>query len=450
MSDAGDRSGKPPFSTLRGPGGQPPPQPQQPQPPPPQFGAPQPYPPQPPPPQPYPPQPPPPPPQFGAPQPYPPQPPPPQLGAPQPYPPQPPPPQLGAPQPYPEAPAGIGFFGLSLKRAFRLDIHPDEVLPGERAALIKAGVTSVPVQAYLAWRRSLMLVIAIFMVPHVVLRAVEVFDIPKGQHDTITTLFILQWFVELLFTGILWLLLPRWTQWHSQRRALLFTYIGFFLVPFAIYLFPLRSLAPAGTSKIELLGIGIIGGVQAMLTLAPKAVSLMPGMLRASIAAKLLFPGASAPGWLMVMAAPIYALLVYVVLLMPYQLTGNGLFVLAVAGFIGAQIWLARSGYALARPLTPEQSRPLVRRARMGYLTGNLIGALFVFIALIDLVDTLEFKPVSIINIGLALLANVFLLTLIATDLVLVGLDRARTPQQDAQAQAIRADYERKIEEFHL
>src|SRR4029077_12613155 len=89
----------------------------------------------------------------------------------------------------------------------------------------------------------------------------------------------------------------------------------------------------------------------AMLQLATTAISLMPGLIRASQVIKLLFPGSSAPGWLIVVAAPIYALLAYVILIIPYQFTGSGWFVAGVIGIITGQILLAREGFALAQPL---------------------------------------------------------------------------------------------------
>ena len=94
----------------------------------------------------------------------------------------------------------------------------------------------------------------------------------------------------------------------------------------------------------------------AMLQLAPKAISLMPGLIRASLVIKLLFPGSPAPGWLIVMAAPLYALLAYVILIIPYQFTGSGWFIAGVLGIVAGQAMLARSGFQLAQPLTEDEA----------------------------------------------------------------------------------------------
>ena len=77
--------------------------------------------------------------------------------------------------------------------------------------------------------------------------------------------------------------------------------------------------------------VGLAFGVQSLLALGPKVISLMPGLIRASIVTKLLFPGTTAPGWLMMLAAPFYALFAYIIVLLPYQLTGSWEFVVGNA-----------------------------------------------------------------------------------------------------------------------
>ena len=71
-------------------------------------------------------------------------------------------------------------------------------------------------------------------------------------------------------------------------------------------------------------------------------VSLVAGMVRGSIVTKLLFPGASAPGWLIVIGAVIYALFIYVVLIVPFQITGSTYFIGAVVAIVVGEAMLAR------------------------------------------------------------------------------------------------------------
>src|SRR5262245_30548194 len=59
------------------------------------------------------------------------------------------------------------FLGISLRRAFRLQIRTDEVLPSERALLESQArhITDPDHQAFLAWRRSVLLLVAMMFVP---------------------------------------------------------------------------------------------------------------------------------------------------------------------------------------------------------------------------------------------------------------------------------------------
>src|SRR5690606_714009 len=101
-----------------------------------------------------------------------------------------------APGPGPDAaPAGtdaVGFFRISLRRAFRLKIEPHEVLDDEREALLRAQppVTSPEVQAFLTWRRSLLFVIAVLLVPLTILDGITTFssDTATPGLETLRTL----------------------------------------------------------------------------------------------------------------------------------------------------------------------------------------------------------------------------------------------------------------------
>ena len=90
----------------------------------------------------------------------------------------------------------------------------------------------------------------------------------------------------------------------------------------------------------------------------------------------------------------------------------------------------------------------VIERARIGYLVMNGLGVVFLVVALGDLVSELDIGVVSAINVVLALFANVLLLSLIATDVLLVGLDRARSVRHDPQAAEFRAAYEAELSDF--
>jgi len=336
----------------------------------------------------------------------------------------------------------VAFAQLSLRRALRLRIEPDELTPDERAQLAHAGVTHPVFQSFLAWRRSVVFMVAALLVPLIILKAVEIFDLPdatsaaeRSALATIQGLQSIPLLAEIAFCALAWVQLRNWTDWRRQRRSLAIGWAVYFLAPFVIYLYPLRSLADdmfaeggvtGAERKAAVVFVGLIWSLQAMMTLAPKAVSLIPGLVRASLVSKFLFPGSAAPGWLMVLAAPIYAVLVYVVLIVPYQITGSGWFVLAILGIGAAEYLLARGGLELARPMTHGDAVAIAHRARRSYLIAMAVGALCLVVALGSVVRQLDFEALTVVNLIGTFLASVWILTVITTDLVIVGLDRAR------------------------
>src|SRR5690348_11816541 len=214
------------------------------------------------------------------------------------------------------------FVWLSLRRAFRLNIQTDEVLPTKRAVL-EAQATQLrnpEHQAFLAWRRSVLLLVALMFVPLTVFRFLETFDGPSIPHVG-RAFQLLPAFAEAAFCIVAFDQLKNWAQWKKQRRILFIAWAIYFVAPFLVYAYPFRLAYDNYWQTAEDLQklanvhlrvtradfhfvIGMVFGMQALLVLGPKVVSLMPGMIRASIVSKLQFPGATAPGWLMMLAAP--------------------------------------------------------------------------------------------------------------------------------------------------
>ena len=338
----------------------------------------------------------------------------------------------------------VKFLKISLKRAFRLRIEPNEVLHEERAALQNASppILDVNLQAFLAWRRSVLFLVACALVP---LTVIGLIDALRSRDWT--AIFVVKFvpaFAELLFCWICWSQLKRWHSWRLQRRKLFWGWLLFMLAPFAVFVYPLETIigdvkaafgAKAGRDAMIALGwTGIYQkavqpfafSMLAMLQLAPKAISLMPGLIRSSLVIKLLFPGVSSPGWLIVMASPMYALLAYVILIIPYQFTGSGWFVAGILGVVAGQAMLARAGFALARPQTEEEAHRHIKRVRTYYMTVMTISALLIVVALGSLVFKLNLRVTDVILAILKFESNVLILTMIGADLVITNLDKAR------------------------
>ena len=207
---------------------------------------------------------------------------------------------------------------------------------------------------------------------------------------------------------------------------------------------------PNAQAAAALMGplFGILASFAAMIELAPKAVAFLPGLLRGSLISKLLFPGASGPGWLVLMLAPVYSVILYIVMIMPYQVTGSGFFIVAIVGFIGAQLWMGRMGYKLARPERLEEAVALVKRVRGTYLVLNLTGVTFAVIGMYHLFDQLDIPYAGMVKVFINIAVNVLLLTLVATDLIVANLARGQMLLAEPGTQQAFATFQRDVSQF--
>src|SRR5690606_16202189 len=125
-----------------------------------------------------------------------------------------------------------------------------------------------------------------------------------------------------------------------------------------------------------------------------------------------------------------------------------GYFVVAMVGLIGAQMWLGRMGYRLARPERLDEAIALIRRVRAGYMLLNVLGLVFIAIGLAELLEQLDLPTWTIAKVLLTLLVNVLLLTLIGTDLVIANLARGQALVGDAAVAENLAAFQRDVSQF--
>jgi hypothetical protein len=319
-------------------------------------------------------------------------------------------------------------------------------------------------QAFLAWRRSVLLLVAMMFVPLTVFRFIEAFDGPPLP--TMARIFtLLPALAEGAFCVIMFDQLKNWAQWKKQRRILFIAWAIYFVAPFIVYVYPFRSAFDehlAGFSLPEIGGVklqvsrstvhmmvGLAAAVQAMLALGPKVISLMPGMIRASIVTKLLFPGTTAPGWLMMLAAPFYALFAYIIVLFPYQITGSWEFMVGNLGVLAAQVFIGVSGRRLTVPLSAIESHHRIHRSWLAYIGILVVSAGFMVYGLYDFVSELHLGTVRVVTGVLAFISNVLLDTLIGTDAIVSAMSYfRRRGDVDPRHEQLTQEAEAKLDVF--
>lgn len=361
------------------------------------------------------------------------------------------------------------FLGVSLRRAYRLDIQTDEVLPTERAHLeAQAGHIRNPEhQAFLAWRRSILLMVALMFVPLTISRFLETWHglrVP-GVGQVFLYFPVL---AEAAFCIIMFDQLRNWAQWKKQRRVLFIAWTAYFIAPFAMYLFPYRSaydgslgyyaakhLLSSGALPLKFTAgrwhmlVGLQFGVLALLQLGPKIISLMPGLIRASIVTKLQFPGTTAPGWLMILAAPLYALFAYIIVLLPYQITGSWEFLVGNAGVLLAQVFIGIAGRRLTVPLTTAEASHRIHRSWLAYIGILVVSAVFMVYGVADFIRELQIGTWSVVSGVLTVVSNVLLDTMVGTDAIITAMAYLRrTAVPDPAHEQLLRDAEAKLVVF--
>ncbi len=336
---------------------------------------------------------------------------------------------------------------LWFRRAMRTDLQPIALLPDERVVFEVENLHqgSDPLLRVMAWRRAALFVAALFLaVPTVVHLIKSLIDLGDGA-DTFTALGLLITLSSAALAVGVWSAHRTWDQLARSRRILFGFWLVAFIVPFAVCLFPVR----AGREGAEAVAMGVAGALSAVMLLAPKVLSLVPGLIRAALASKALFPGSPAPGWLITLGAPLYLMLLFLVMQMPYQLAGGGFMALALIALMAAPIVLWFNGRVLARPGPLDETLAHIRKIRMLMLVLNAVGGLFLFIGLIDMVASMQ--GLSILDTFLPLLsviANVFVLAVVGLDLTMKGLQRAHRIESDPETQALRESHTQDMDAF--
>ncbi|MCB9733672.1 MAG: hypothetical protein H6745_13815 [Deltaproteobacteria bacterium] len=373
-----------------------------------------------------------------------------------------PPPHARPPEPPAARPPTQGspfwhMVKVLLVRAFHSDLEPVEVLPDEVGPLSRDNVHggSEPLRRVLLWRRAALLVAFLFQIPPLIVRIINA-GVALGENGQDIAAG-LEFFLVLLELGVLvaiYAAMRRWASWHRSRRVLLWTWAASFLAPFLFSLVPLRSVYAPNADGPQGLIFGAFLGVAVFIQLAPKVLALIPGILRAAIIAKAAFPMSSMPGRVIQIAAPFDSLLMFVVLILPYQMTGGGWMVPAILLLTLAPIFFYVGGKRLAKPHTLELALKDIGWTRRGAIAGNLLGGLCLVVGLMVTVGSVEFNGSHLIGFGdiflavFTLIAEIFRLEVIGIDIMLgamVGLHEGRRARA-ADVDAAEAAYERELD----
>ena len=170
--------------------------------------------------------------------------------------------------------------------------------------------------------------------------------------------------------------------------------------------------------------------------LIPKVIGLFPAVIRSSLSLKSLLPESTMPGWIAVLIAPFYALF-FVLLLVIGMQTGEPLLILCLGGLAAAPIMIVTSVNKLVQPCSEEQALQTVRSVRKKITIANLIGVGAGIIYAFTLIK--QISLVTSIGFVFSILATVFLLTVVTSDM-LIGVFKTAFLKENAMRERGLAD----------
>ncbi|MHC4513347.1 MAG: hypothetical protein ACYTKC_14335 [Planctomycetota bacterium] len=349
-------------------------------------------------------------------------------------------------------------------RALRSDFGRDQATAEERSALAGGAtpITEPLAQDYAAWRFAVLCLAAVVLVIGALVQLgnfetvsggmVREAVIAEQQRGNFVDEDIVRQRVEanfgvdnldlldlipiisllaVLTVAVLAILAMR--SWRDVRRSARLARLGWYVLvgtPLLLAILPwsrwldFNHLAPDNAKAMQSI-LGVSLGLSFFMTLAPKLISIFPGIIRASVTLKTMLHESPVPGYTVVLFAPVYTMFVLVIFTTINQMQGSitllvGLACLAVA----PMVYLLRARDFL-RPHTADESATLVRAVRKQSYLLNLAGTVFLVLFLADLetVSTLQVLEFLLMAGG-----GVLLMMVVAADLVL-GLLRLEHDQ---------------------
>jgi hypothetical protein len=270
----------------------------------------------------------------------------------------------------------------------------------ENQLLQARGIENEIARKYLAWRRSILLAVAvttgigaiIYFITSLVQLSIEL-DLPGGKltiplspFGVFTVVIRILCQFALPATAILAFIF--WARLRLSRRLIVIGWLVSFLTPLVIALFPLNwlfSVPPLANEQEQMAAhavLGFLGGLAYFITFTPTVLSLIPGVLRACVRVKALLPESIISGWFLLAGAPLYALLLLVTFITINQLAGNALLILGVLLFMGAPLAFLFGGQLFIRPLTEDRDIRKIRYIQLVYAATAGVAMLLLLIYL--------------------------------------------------------------------
>ena len=271
-----------------------------------------------------------------------------------------------------------------------------QATPNENEAktmkIVDAATTTTPnaaLPSYLVWRRSTMIVSIPFIFIGMILGIVDWIDALTDDANQE----VFNGFGKLLITiqsidsvflfagvvaGLVW--------WHEFTRSIQVVRLAFlisFIMPLIPALFPLEIIVKMdvydAVSDADIIGIKVILSMGYVLQLLPIIISFPGGVLRSALRIRWLLPESTLSGWILVLCAPFYSILLCVALIVVMQVAGNFLLFIGTLLVVAAPWVYVVKGSYFVRLWTDDTRKYAFITQRVAGIT-SLIGYAIVLV----------------------------------------------------------------------
>ena len=333
------------------------------------------------------------------------------------------------------------MYRLFWSRICRSDFNWIRATPQEVAALESAAtpVGSSLAQDYASWRRSLLMVCVLVLG---VTLAFSANDIRLGmsddsRHPVMRVQNGVFFLFQVISFGLCLVAAARWSSIPSSKAYATAAWLVQFAGPFLVLLLPLSLFV---SSKMALLALGL----HSVAVLAPKIFGLFPGIIRCSLSLKTLLPESAVPGWLCMLAAPVYALFLVLAAITALQtsfvILGAGLLLLAAGS--SAVFVRARS---ILSPASQEDASQAVARVRRIQFLFQSAGLSLVAFQVIRHADFQWDWVNSIVVFIFSFLGNVTLLTVVMSDSLLCMIHQGQRQAESVAGTDIADGFQKRL-----
>jgi hypothetical protein len=228
--------------------------------------------------------------------------------------------------------------------------------------------------------------------------------------------------ISVIVGAVLILLGSRtWADIRRSRRWTRGAFYVVFITPFVMAAIPFSAFMDFGhldsnQSRGVTIILGTTVGMKIFLLLAPRALTIFPASIRASMTLKTLIPESPLPGWVTAFFAPTYPVFLIVMVALVNQIHGDFLLLVGMIFLVIAPLVYLRHGRHILRPNEPEEVDTFVVGARHRALVFNVVGGALIAIYVLRL----DFFSIGdSIRFVVAFTSNFLLVTVFTSDFML-------------------------------